>query len=102
MKYTKQNTKYAKQKTKYAKQKACTQSKTPSTPKNTKYAKQNKEYAKKHQIRQKTPNMPKNTNFAKKNYALFSVLFTGLKSMVVYQKRQIWGMMTPMGKLMVW
>ena len=101
---------------KYAKQKAWTQSKTPNTPKKTPNTPKNTNYAK------KTPTTPKNTNYAQKTpnmqkkhqilqntpnfhlrcfvakkilfqiYALFGVLFTGLKSMVVYQNGQISGM----------
>ena len=62
--------------------------------KNTNYAKKNTKYAKK-----KTPNTPKYSKFSFTLYcrekilfqihALFGVLFTGLKSMVVYQKGQI-------------
>ena len=66
-------------KTNYAK-------KTPNMQKKTKYAK-------KHQILQNTPNFHLRCFVAKKFlvqiYALFGVLFTGLKSMVVYQKGQI-------------
>ena len=75
-KYAKKNTKYPKKYTKYA-------NKTPTTPKNTKYAKKNQIL----QIFIYAVLSRKNILF--QIYALFGVLFTGLKSMVVYQKRQI-------------
>ena len=80
-KYTKPNTKYAKQKTKYAKQKAYRRRKTPSTPSKTQCT------PKKHQ------NFHLRCFVAKICYSKFThfvgVLFTGLKSMVVYKNGQI-------------
>ena len=88
----KKNTKYAKKYTKYAK-------------KNTNYAKKNTNYAKKTPNTQKTPNMQKTPNtpkifiyavlsrkkFCSKFTHFVGVLFTDLKSMVVYQNGQISG-----------
>ena len=109
------NTKYAKQNAKYAKKHQIRQ-KTPTTPKFSFMlicCEKKPNMPKKHQVRQakrrvrqKTPNTSKNSNCAKifiyadlsrnffffQFYATFGVPFTGLKIMVVYQKRQIWGM----------
>ena len=113
-----QSTKYAKKhQVRQAKRKV--RQKTPNTAKNTNYAKifiyadllrKKPNMPKKHQVRQakrrvrqKTPNTSKNSNCAKifiyadlsrnffffQFYATFGVPFTGLKIMVVYQKRQI-------------
>jgi len=81
-------------------QKAFTQSKTPNTPKihqicqkKNQLCQKTPNMQKKHQILQNTPNFHLRCfiakNFLFQIHALFGVLFTGLKSMVVYQKGQI-------------
>ena len=113
----KKNTKYPKKHQIRNKKTPNTPKKTPNTPKKhqirqkyTKYAKKHQlckknqlrqktqirkktKYAKKHQILQNTSNFHLRCFVAKKFCSKFThfvgVLFTGLKSMVVYQKGQI-------------
>ena len=110
--YAKQNTKYAKKtpntpkNTKYAKKYTKYAKKTPTMPKKHQLRQKNTNYAKKTPNTQKTPNMQKTPNtpkifiyavlsrkkFCSKFTHFVGVLFTDLKSMVVYQNGQISGM----------